>query len=71
MDEIYDESIYAAVNRCYRGDPKVFDRSKYALAAAIKVKQIIRSGEAGDVLVFLPGQVAWTLRLFVSFPSGG
>ncbi|KAH7715745.1 RNA helicase-like splicing factor (HRH1) [Aphelenchoides avenae] len=56
VDEIYDESIYAAVNRCYRGDPKVFDRSKYALAAAIKVKQIIRSGEAGDVLVFLPGQ---------------
>lgn len=63
VEIIYDPSVYTTLDR-YIGDRKVRARGRSALAAALKVKQIEWRGVAGDILVFLPGQVAlWTDEL--------
>ncbi|KAH7715744.1 Pre-mRNA splicing factor ATP-dependent RNA helicase PRP22 [Aphelenchoides avenae] len=55
VEVIYDASIYSAVD-VYMEDPKMRKRSEHALAAALKVKELVRGADMGDILVFLPGQ---------------
>lgn len=58
VEVTYDADITTAVNRYgYYLHYRIC--SKYALAAARKIQEIIEARETGDVLVFLPGQVAF------------
>jgi HrpA-like RNA helicase len=55
----FDTSALAVVER-FKEHSKV--RSELALAAAIRVQKIVRRRKMGDILIFLPGQVAVRYR---------
>ncbi|KAH7707522.1 RNA helicase-like splicing factor (HRH1) [Aphelenchoides avenae] len=58
VEAIYDPSIYSAARRYRVSDSELRKCNERTLAAALKVKQIVERRVMGDILVFLPGQVA-------------